>query len=295
MTETTTGARPALPPTIDGLQALAADYDVLLCDIWGVVHNGIRAHERAVEALARFRAGGGQVVLITNAPRRHLAVREQLADFGVPNASYDAIVTSGDVTRALLRERADQRFYHLGPQRDRTVFEDLDLPQGAAGEADYVLCTGLIDDDTETPQDYEELLRDFRSRRLDLICVNPDLVVERGDRLIYCAGALAARYRELGGTAHYAGKPHAPIYAAALQAAEAALGRPAPPERVLAIGDGIGTDIKGAARAGLDSLFVLGGIHAREIAEGEAGATELAEKLAGVGAEPRAMLERLVW
>lgn len=249
------------PPPVPGLSALADAYDVVLCDVWGVVHNGVTSFPEARAALRAYREHGGTVVLITNAPRTSHFIVEQLGVLGVERDAFDDIVTSGDVTRALLAERSPVRFHHIGLERDLTLYEGLGLTRVGQDEAEVVSCTGLRDDLVETPADYEAELAALAARDLPFVCANPDIVVERGHQLVYCAGALAARYAELGGRTFVAGKPHAPIYDAALKRAAAILGRPVARERVLAIGDGAPTDLTGAVRQDLDVLFVTGGIH----------------------------------
>ena len=244
---------------------MARGYDVLLCDVWGVVHNGLTAFADACAALHRFRLGGGCVILITNAPRPDSSVARILDRLGVPRDSYDAIVSSGDVTRGVVASRLDKSVFHLGPPRDLPIFHGLDVTFTGVESADYVVCSGLFDDSKETPDDYRALLARMRGRGLFMVCANPDIVVERGDTLVYCAGALADAYAALGGEVLYCGKPHAPIYRAALAAAATARGDAAVPlERVLAIGDSVRTDLKGAAAFGIDSVFVTSGIHAEE-------------------------------
>jgi len=258
-------------PVLPGLGAISDRYDVALCDVWGVLHNGREAFAAASEALRAYRAKGGVVVLITNAPRPKAPIVEQVVKFGLSPDAFDDIVTSGDVSIALIADRIRQRVHHIGPERDLSLFaaagELASRPAELVGpdEADYVLCTGLFDDDVETPADYDARLTRIVGRKIPFLCANPDLVVHRGERLIYCAGALAERLRELGGEPIYCGKPHAPIYGVALSAAEAALGRKLDPGRVLAIGDGLRTDISGAVGQGLDALFVSGGIHLADV------------------------------
>jgi HAD superfamily hydrolase (TIGR01459 family) len=278
---------------IGSLDALVPAYDALLCDVWGVVHNGVRAYPQACAALRRAREQGRAVVLVTNAPRPQREVETQLAALGVPREAYDRVVTSGDVSRALI-ENGARTVFHIGPERDLALYDGLDVELVEEGEARTVVCTGLFDDETETPADYEPLLRRLRTRNLPFICANPDVVVERGDRLIWCAGALARDYAQLGGQTLIAGKPHRPIYDAAVAAASEVLGRPVTPDRVLAIGDGMLTDIKGAADYGLDALFITAGIHAREY--GETGAPDpqrLRAFLARHGYKPVATMTRL--
>ncbi len=257
---------PELPQMIGSLDALTGRYSALLCDVWGVVHNGVSAFAEASAALARARDKGMAVVLITNAPRPHGVVEQQLEALGVPAAAYDRVVTSGDVTRGLIAA-GPRRIFHLGPDRDAAIYDGLDVEMTEEFEASAVVCTGLFDDETETPEDYGEMLRRFRARDLPFICANPDIVVERGDELIWCAGALARNYQQLGGRTLIAGKPHRPIYDAALKAAGEVLGREVQAKDALAIGDGMVTDVKGAADNGVDVLYVTGGIHARDYGE----------------------------
>jgi HAD superfamily hydrolase (TIGR01459 family) len=276
---------------------LAGDYDVVLCDVWGVVHNGVAAAAEAGDALARFRARGGTVVLITNAPRPGEKVARLTLDrLGVPRKAYDGIVSSGDVTRALIAARAGARVFHIGPERDLPLFEGLDAPLAALEHADYAVCTGLNDDTVETPHDYRDLIARMRARSLPMICANPDVVVERGDKLVYCAGAIADPYAAAGGEVIYAGKPYRPIYEQALALAEAARGSPAEHHRLLAIGDSVRTDLKGAAAFGIDCLFVTAGIHAEELGNRhDPDAAALSGIFAAAGVAPKAVMHRLSW
>jgi HAD superfamily hydrolase (TIGR01459 family) len=252
---------------IGGLSEISDHYDAILCDIWGVLHNGVASFVLASEALVSFRRRGGAVVLISNAPRPSPPVQRQVLRLGVPSEAFDAVVTSGDVTIRLIEERVDDPVLHIGPARDLSLFDAVAAATGtrprlvSLRDAQYALCTGLRDDETETPDDYELELRAITSRDMTMICANPDIVIHRGETLIFCAGALARRYEELGGSIIYAGKPHARIYDRALMLAERARGAPLSKQRVLAVGDGMRTDVVGAARAGLDALFVTRGIH----------------------------------
>lgn len=285
---------PQPPAVIESLDALAAPYQTILCDVWGVVHNGVQAFPQAAAALSRMRAQGKAVVLITNAPRPHEAVEEQLRLLDVPDESWDRVVTSGDVTKNLIRE-APRRIFHIGPDRDLTLYDGIDVEMVEEFEADAVVCTGLFDDDTETPEDYSELLARLRARNLPFICANPDIVVERGDRLIFCAGALAREYGLLGGRTLIAGKPFRPIYDAAFEAAGEVLGRAIGPDDALAIGDGALTDVKGAAGMGIDVLYVADGIHAAEYQkDGRLDPALLSAFLEKHGHRPVAVIERLV-
>jgi HAD superfamily hydrolase (TIGR01459 family) len=277
-------------------QTLAPGYDVLLCDVWGVVHNGVGSFPRACDALTRVRARGAAVVFITNSPRPSDVVMRQLETLQVPRESYDAIVSSGDVTRGVIQSRPGQSLYHLGPKRDYSIFSGLDVDFAGPERADYVVCSGLENDEVETPEDYRDRLQAMRERGLFMVCANPDVVVERGDRLVYCAGALADLYAAMGGEVLYAGKPYRPIYDMALQKAETAVGKPPALRRVLAVGDSLRTDLKGARALGVDFLFVTSGIHAEELGGRETpepGA--LAGAFATAGATPDAVMRDLVW
>ena len=258
-------------PLIHGLGALSGRYDAILCDIWGVLHNGHDAFRPASEALAAFRRNGGTVVLITNAPRPNPIIRDQALHIGVAPEAFDAVVTSGDVAVGMIAARGGAPLHHIGPLRDLALIAAVKQRGGVAPalvepeKATYILCTGLFDDKTETPEDYADRLAAFAERRLPMICANPDLVVHRGHKLVYCAGALAEAYEALGGETISAGKPHRPIYTAALERIAALRGAPVAPARVLAIGDALRTDIIGARAVGLDALFVTAGIHSEAL------------------------------
>jgi HAD superfamily hydrolase (TIGR01459 family) len=284
---------------IPHFSTLAPDYDVLLCDVWGVVHNGVEAFAPACDALMRARAGGATVVFITNAPRPNEVVARQLETLRVPRATYDAIVSSGDVTRAVIAERAGQSLFHLGPARDRAIFSGLDVKFAPLESADYVVCSGLDDDERETPDDYRARFETMLARDLFMVCGNPDVVVERGDKLVYCAGSIADLYAAMGGKVLYAGKPYRPIYDLALAKAQASSGRKIALKRVLAIGDSLRTDLAGARDAGLDFLFVTSGIHAGELGARDApdspGAAVLRAVLGAAGEMPKAVMQQLVW
>jgi HAD superfamily hydrolase (TIGR01459 family) len=279
----------AVPTIISGLRELAGDYDALICDVWGVVHDGVRPHWGAVEALRRFRAEHGRVVLLSNAPRLSAAMERQLADIGVPADCYDAVVTSGAAAREDVARRAaggPLAMMHLGPERDVSLFEGLNVELAGPEKASVVLLSGLYDDETETPEHYREILADLRSRGLAMVCANPDVIVQRGGKLVYCAGALARAYEAIGGEVVYYGKPHLPIYGVALEAAGS-------PKRPLVIGDGLETDIIGANRLGIDALFIADGVHGEEI--GALTAENLAALFAKKGAWARAAMGALAW
>jgi HAD superfamily hydrolase (TIGR01459 family) len=290
---------------VHGLADLASGYEVILSDVWGVVHDGLMAFERATEALGRFRAGGGKVVLMTNSPNPSRFVVAQLDRLGVTRKAYDAIVSSGDVTVALLVERAGAALFHLGPPDETALFEEVLALCGEAPcvvplkQANFVLCTGLADPWHETPADYEELLAAMRARNLELICANPDIVVEDGGKLFYCAGAIAERYAGAGGKVIQAGKPFAPIFTRALILARAPGTKTIDRARVLVIGDAIRTDIKGAHDQGFDSLFVTSGIHRKELhgpAQGAAlDAAAFRQFVEAADFAPTAAIPELVW
>ncbi len=284
------------PKLADGLSDLAAGYDVLLCDVWGVIHNGREAFPAACAALVRYRAERGPVVLISNSPRTYPEVVKQLSELGVPEAAYSAVATSGDVTRVLLGERAPGPFWRLGPERDGPLYAGLGLEFGPVETARYIACTGPFDDDTETPEDYRVRFETLVAQGAEMVCANPDIVVQRGDKLIYCGGALAQLYEALGGKVAMAGKPHRPLYDLALKLAGEQLGQAADRARVLCIGDGLGTDIRGANAQGLDVLFIASGIHGAETAPGgrlEAGA--VADLLGEQGLTATWAMADLVW
>ncbi len=245
---------------IAGIDAIAENYDAFLCDVWGVIHNGRRAFPAACAALQRLRAQGKRVILITNVPKPRDPIPAQLDRIGVPRDAWDAIVTSGDAIRIELAARAPGPMFKIGPgEYDRALWEGLGLAEAPLSEARFIGISGLNRDD-ETPADYADILRQAKARNLDLICANPDIVVQNGDRLIWCAGAIAQDYARLGGAVIMAGKPHAPIYELAFREL-ALLGPPPVKSRILCIGDGVVTDIAGANAQGLDSLFVASGIH----------------------------------
>jgi HAD superfamily hydrolase (TIGR01459 family) len=275
---------------------LAPGYDVVLCDVWGVVHNSIVASPQAYDALSRFREKGGAVVLITNAPRPEYVVKQQLDKMKVPQHAYDSIVTSGDVTRGVVASRAGQSVFHIGPERDLPLFAELDVYFSDVEGADYAVCTGLFDDETETPETYRDAFAKMRERNMFMLCANPDLVVERGSELIYCAGALADFYQSLGGEVVYAGKPHPPIYQEALRRAAAARRAETPLARTMAIGDSIRTDIRGALSFGVDAILVTDGIHAEEFGgRDNPDPRTIAEVLSREKVVPTAVMRKLAW
>jgi len=287
---------------VAGLGDMAFEYDALIADIWGIVHNGVEPFESACEALRRYRMEHGPVVLVSNAPRPSSSVVEQLDDLGVSSEIYDAIVTSGDVTSYVLEQRKYTTVFHLGPERDLPLLEALNVHLCDIDEAEAVLCTGLVDDTSEVPEDYGDMFSEFEDNDLPMICANPDLVVERGDRLVYCAGSLAQAYEGLGGEVVYAGKPYPEIYELTLAAIEEHAGRKIEKPNILAIGDGLRTDIRGALNAQIPCLFVAGGIHGHELIQADGAIireklTRVVEDELGHGRFPQFVLtsNRLVW
>lgn len=245
----------------DGLSALSDRYDVVLCDVWGVIHNGVRSYPDACEALTQWGRTQGPVVLISNSPRPSYDVVAQLDGLSVPRSAWQGFVTSGDATRALLEPHRGPKVWKIGPERDGPLWAGFDLTLAGPEDADFILCSGLYEDETEVPEDYRGRLTVAAGRGLPFICANPDRVVQRGDRLIFCAGALADLYESLGGKVEMAGKPYGAIYDLAMAKAAELLGRPVDRARVLCIGDGVITDVKGAHDQKLACLFVAKGIH----------------------------------
>lgn len=288
---------------ISSLSDIASDYDAILCDVWGVIHNGQQPHHAACAALKKFREERGPVVLVSNAPRPAEGIPAQLAQIGVPEDSWDAIVTSGDGTRMMVREGSyGPRCFHLGPDRgDHSLFEGMDITRSRdpEDEADFIICTGPWDDETETAEDYRGLFPGLIERKLPMICANPDLVVERGPRLITCAGSLAKLYEEMGGVAEYSGKPHPPIYRLAREMLATLNVERSKGDwrRILFIGDGLPTDIPGAKAQGMDALFVTAGIHAKEFGDDPEAPDETMLKtvLARRDLSPQHAIPRLDW
>jgi HAD superfamily hydrolase (TIGR01459 family) len=286
----------ATPSFTENFSGLAAGYDVVLSDVWGVIHNGIAATAAACDALTRFRGQGGTVMLITNAPRPGEVVTRFLDKLSVPRSAYDGIVSSGDVTRAVMAARPEKQVFHIGPERDLPIFDGLGLNFVPLADADYVVCTGLREDDFETPESYRTELGELRRRRMFMLCGNPDLVVERGEKLIYCAGALADLYRSLGGEVLYAGKPHRPIYDLAMERVAVLRGGAVARQRVLSIGDSVRTDLRGATDFGIDCLFVTAGIHAEELGDRhDPNLAALNRIFADAGLAPKAVTRKLMW
>jgi HAD superfamily hydrolase (TIGR01459 family) len=243
-------------------------YDAVLCDLWGCLHNGVRPFADAVAALQRYRAQGGFVVLLTNAPRPSSDVRRQLNRIGVAQDAYDVVVSSGDASQAaMVAGLVGRRVYHLGPEKDGCFFTDMardldpkSISRVPLNAAEGIVCTGLFDDQSEVPEDYRATLLYASAKGMKLLCTNPDMEVDFGDKRFFCAGILAALYTEMGGESLYFGKPHPPIYILARQRISEV--RSVPDDRILCIGDGIRTDILGGLGEGMDTLFISSGLAA---------------------------------
>ncbi len=271
-----------------GLGQIADDYDAILCDIWGVIHNGREPFLRACDALERFRMERGPVVLISNSPRPSVAIPEQFREVGVPGEFWDAVVTSGDATIDELARRAPGPAFKLGPDRDDGIYDSLDMHFSDLEDAAFISCTGLFEDDFETPDDYEDLLREALDNALPLVCANPDVKAKRGDKIIYCGGALAEKYEKMGGEVIYAGKPHAPIYRLSRAWLEEVMGYVPTADRILTIGDNIFTDLRGAQNEDYDCLFIADGLYADT-------SEKLKTLLTDHGITARYMAPSLVW
>lgn len=286
---------------IPGLAPIADRYDAFILDLWGVVHNGEKPFEGVLECMAKLRQGGRPVMLLSNAPRPNNFVVEFLEGIGVARDCYDMILTSGDMTRIVLEEKLfpflegdAKKFYQLGAVKDKGLDFGLDYSRTSEIEtANFIICTGLVNDEIETPEDYRTLLTQAVQLKLPMLCANPDLTVMRGERMIFCAGSLAQLYSELGGDVQLFGKPYPRTYVMAKQV----LGLP-DTARILAVGDSMRTDIKGANNAGIDNILVATGIHADEwgLSNGQAPSASQVEKLSKLhGFSPTFAAGRLRW
>jgi HAD superfamily hydrolase (TIGR01459 family) len=288
---------PPHPPILAHAAEVLADYDVMFCDVWGVLHDGHRAFGAVCDALLKFRARGGTVVLVSNAPVPGTQVAAMLDSRAVPREAYDAIVASGEIALRHIAERGYARLYCIGPgERDAATFSRLTAKRVDIQDAEAILCTGLNDDRSETADDYRPVLEQARARDLPFVCANPDLVVDVGGTQLVCAGAIADLYERMDGQVFWAGKPHANAYEAARAAAEQVRGAPVPLDRIIAVGDSLRTDLKGAEAFGIAAIFVASGIHREETM----GSKSLsAEKLARLFAPPAppaiAVMDRLAW
>lgn len=277
---------------ISGIREVAQNYDAMLCDAWGVVHDGVNLFPGAADAMIEFRNTRGPLIILTNAPRPSSIIPGQLDRLGLPRAAYDGVVTSGDATRAEIEARLPAPAYRIGPEKDDPLFEDMAIDFVSMDKAGFVICTGLADDQNDAPEDYRAVLSEAAARNLTMVCANPDIVVNWGGRIIWCAGAVAQIYEQLGGEVVYGGKPHAPIYRIGLAAIENAQGSAIDMSRVLAVGDGLATDIEGANRHAIDALLVAGagGIH-----NGAADAASISARLDEANVHAIAAAESLTW
>jgi len=284
-------------PIIEHAGPLLGRYKVLLCDIWGVVHDGLTAYPGANDALPRFRRAGGTVVLVSNAPRPGPSVARLLDEKAVSRDAWDAIVSSGDIALSHIAEAGYQRLHRIGPgRRDGDFFDRLPGPGTPIDDADAIVCTGLNRDRAEQPETYLPLLEQGLARRLPFVCANPDLAVHVGDDLLPCAGSIAAIYESLGGEVFWAGKPHRVAYETALDRAAGMIGGPVDRSTVLAIGDAVRTDIAAAAGAGVDALLIAGGLHRDELMSGGTiDRARLADLLAPPAPQPVAAMVHLAW
>lgn len=281
---------------IDRAGALFGRYDVLLSDVWGVVHDGLRAYAGCGEAFARFRQAGGTVLLLSNSPMPSAWVARVLDEKGVRRDSWDAIVSSGDVALAHVAGRGYARVLHIGIDRDLPLLDAMPAKRCTFDEAQAIVCTGLFDDRRETAESYRPLLQRALARRLPLVCANPDFMVDVGGELLPCAGIVAQLYEAMGGDVFWAGKPYAPVYALAMNTLAAMRGEMPERDRVLAIGDAVRTDIAGAAGAGIASMFIAQGIHRDEVLRaGKIDASALATLLAQQTVAPVAAMTGVVW
>lgn len=286
------------PPILQGAGSLMQRYNAVFCDVWGVVHNGIDAYANACAALQRFRDGGGTVILLTNAPVPEHRVEAMLALRKVPRDAWDRIVSSGAIALEHIKSAGFRALYGIGPRdRDAAFFDKASAKIVGLDEAEAIVATGLDDDRSETAEDYRPLLERALQRRLPFVCANPDLVVDVGGTLYLCAGAIADVYEQMGGEVFWAGKPHASAYQSAFDAVRDIRGAAVPDERVLVIGDALRTDLEGARRAGLDALFIAGGIHRDDVVEKGALVPEKLERLFSAPDAPtaRGAMIELAW
>jgi HAD superfamily hydrolase (TIGR01459 family) len=278
------------------LNTLVRDYEYIFCDVWGVIHNGIKVWAEAEHALIKARNAGKYVILLTNSPRRNIGVAQQLSELGLSDQAYDKIVTSGDVTRTLIKQHPNSVF-HLGPERDVPLFDGLGVSFADEQSAETVVCTGLFDDKNEGLEAYQAMMEGFAARNVTFICANPDLVVHHGGKMLYCAGSLAKLFEEHGGKPLVAGKPHQPIYDHAFRKASIRAGdQELKKSQILAIGDALPTDVKGACDYGLDVLFISGGIHREEFGNLQSPDPKLMQAfLTKYGYEAKGYLPQLSW
>ena len=251
------------PQKLKGISEISDKFDVYFIDLWGVIHNGVQCYPEALKVLEKLKEQNKKIVLISNAPRPAAVVKVFLETIGLKSTCYDFLVTSGDITREYISLNSSKKnFYHLGPTRDIDLFKDLNVSLTSKEECEEIICTGLVSDEEEKLQDYKTLLDFFLNKKIPLICANPDEVVARGEKIVFCAGALANQYKQEGGVVRYFGKPYSEIYSFALKKIRAHKDFKDKKEiNTLVIGDNIKTDIKGANLSNLDSVLILNGIY----------------------------------
>jgi len=251
------------PQKLKGISEISDKFDVYFIDLWGVIHNGVQCYPEALKVLEKLKEQNKKIVLISNAPRPAAVVKVFLETIGLKSSGYDFLVTSGDITREYISLNSSKKnFYHLGPTRDIDLFKDLNVSLTSKEECEEIICTGLVSDEEEKLQDYKTLLDFFLNKKIPLICANPDEVVARGEKIVFCAGALANQYKQEGGVVRYFGKPYSEIYSFALKKIRAHKDFKDKKEiNTLVIGDNIKTDIKGANLSNLDSVLILNGIY----------------------------------
>ena len=251
------------PQKLKGISEISDKFDVYFIDLWGVIHNGVQCYPEALKVLEKLKEQNKKIVLISNAPRPAAVVKVFLETIGLESSCYDFLVTSGDITREYISLNSSKKnFYHLGPTRDIDLFKDLNVTLTSKEECEEIICTGLVSDEEEKLQDYKILLDFFLNKKIPLICANPDEVVARGEKIVFCAGALANQYKQEGGMVRYFGKPYSEIYSFALKKIRAHKDFKDKKEiNTLVIGDNIKTDIKGANLSNLDSVLILNGIY----------------------------------
>ena len=240
----------------DGLRSIIESYDLFFIDLWGVVHNGIELYKEAVDVLTKISEAKKEYILLTNAPRPKKNVEDFLEKMGLEKNKREKVFTSGEAALSFLNKKhLNQNFYHIGPPRDFDLFIDFKKNKTESiNKSDYLLCTGLYDNHDEDLNYYKEFLVNHISKKM--ICTNPDLVVDRGTKREYCAGSIALVFEKLGGKVAYFGKPHPEVYTQSTNTTE---------KKIIAIGDNLRTDIKGANNMNYDSLFITDGIHNKEV------------------------------
>ena len=285
------------PQKLKGISEISDKFDVYFIDLWGVIHNGVQCYPEALKVLEKLKEQNKKIVLISNAPRPSAVVKVFLETIGLESSCYDFLVTSGDITREYISLNSSKKnFYHLGPTRDIDLFKDLNVALTSKEECDEIICTGLVSDEEEKLQDYKILLDFFLNKKIPLICANPDEVVARGEKIVFCAGALANQYKQEGGMVHYFGKPYSDIYSFALKKIRAHKDFKDKKEiNTLVIGDNIKTDIKGANLFNLDSVLILNGIYKDFFRDGTVNFDQLRDSVNLKNVKINYFQEELAW